>query len=296
MTAMRAMAAVLLLTAGGTVRADDPDTLEVLQKLGAVIGFDKERPGQPAVSLRIRDVTLTPAGVKDIAGLAELREVTFEKAALWDGALKELAALPRLRKLSLRESTFDAADLRGLAGARALEELDLSRTRNVTSALVELPKLDWLRSLILEGTSVGEPELKLIAQNKKLERLSLHRCTIRNQGLKELSALKGLRALDLSRCELATPSLASLADCKELRELNLSGLDKYYFKADSLEVLADLPQLEKVDLAGTRITEKGLNHFAGLSALKDLDLSGCGLSTECVATLRDVLPKCRVHY
>jgi hypothetical protein len=48
-----------------------------------------------------------------------------------------------------------------------------------------------------------------------------------------------------------------------------------------------------LNLYGTRVSDAGLKHLAGLSSLKELDLTGTQVTADGVAALHKALPNCK---
>ncbi len=93
--------------------------------------------------------------------------------------------------------------------------------------------------------------------------LTLMGSSITARGLTALESLPSLTALDLARCE-------RLSD-------------------RSLERLKVLPRLERLNLAGTVISDAGVKALVRLGNLSNLNLSGCGITDLGVTYLRKVV-------
>ncbi|MGH7138792.1 MAG: DUF4240 domain-containing protein [Pirellulales bacterium] len=65
---------------------------------------------------------------------------------------------------------------------------------------------------------------------------------------------------------------------------------------DGLELLRHLPALEKVFLAKSQVTDRGLRHIRGLKKLKYLDLRDTKISGEALAKLLQALPNCEIRH
>src|SRR5438045_4074984 len=101
---------VVWLAAPAVARADDFDDLEDkavarVEKLGGRVTRDEKRPGRPVVAVNLDELNGT------------------------DAALKELAAFPHLRKLSLRETDVTDTGLKELSPLKNLTTLDLFGSR-----------------------------------------------------------------------------------------------------------------------------------------------------------------------
>jgi serine/threonine protein kinase len=62
-----------------------------------------------------------------------------------------------------------------------------------------------------------------------------------------------------------------------------------------LALFHNLTQLERLDLAGTSVTDDGLKHIGNLQTLKVLDLARTRVTPEAAVKLRATLPKCRIQ-
>jgi hypothetical protein len=63
-----------------------------------------------------------------------------------------------------------------------------------------------------------------------------------------------------------------------------------------LSELGELKRLERLSLAGSKVSDEGLKHLSGLTNLKDLDLTGTKVTEEGVARLQKALPKCKITW
>ena len=136
------------------------------------------------------DVNLEPADTGFLRNLVNLEELKLGRIKLQD--LSFLAALPKLRRLSLQGSTVVNWEV--LARARNLQYLNLSKT-NFSDAN-PLSNMASLRKLDLSGSPV--------------------------KNLTGLGLLQNLLVIDIS--STGVKSLVSLAHAKNLREIHADGL------------------------------------------------------------------------
>jgi hypothetical protein len=61
-----------------------------------------------------------------------------------------------------------------------------------------------------------------------------------------------------------------------------------------LAQIGRLGHLLRLDLAGTQVTDAGLDHLASLPQLRQLNVSGTAVTPDAVARLRESLPNLRV--
>src|SRR5262249_17468401 len=131
----RALWAVLLTSSGvwpGVLRADEAENkaAEAIKSLGGALTRDEKLPGKPVVSA---ELTVIP------------------RTAL-ESVLKQLPALPHLRRLDCGSSKIKDSDLKHLAPLKALRQLVLSDTKVTDTGLKEVGRLKQLQTLDLSST------------------------------------------------------------------------------------------------------------------------------------------------
>jgi hypothetical protein len=121
-------AVVLLLIAGSITpaRADDAEdkAVTLVMKLGGKYTRNEKLPGRPVIKVDLEGIRVTEAGVKELAKLSSLTELTLGRGVTDEG-LKEIAKLPNLIKLNLSGAWITDAGLKELAPLTKLTELDL---------------------------------------------------------------------------------------------------------------------------------------------------------------------------
>jgi len=185
---------------------------------------------------------------------------------------------------------------------------------NIASHLARFPRL---RTLWLSGEFIGDAELAIVGRLGRLEILACTSAAISDDGVAHLGNLPCLRHVELYYPQPGDRSLATLARLpnlevirlpsgrltsaglqvlvghRRLRKLNLGGRDKTSaLDDDALAHLAQVPQLEELELAHTRISPAGLERLQTLASLRYLDLRGS--SADDYATVAPLFPNCRV--
>jgi internalin A len=263
---------------------------------------------------------LDDASFASISKLSQLEELNLQLAKGTE--IKQLTALPKLADLSLGlngDSQFDLI-IGEVAKCRRLRRLRLFELRKVSAvALQQLAQLPELAELDLEGGGIdlGERPLDDFADFKSLTRLRLGNYSLgpedvdeirkfrhlkvlshtetRNQasGWRNLHWLQGLEELDEYRPVSREPGLTDedmpiLAKLPSLRALQLAG---NAITDNGLGPIAKLPLLSRLKLAHTYITDRGLATFKPLSRLAELDLFDTEISDDGLkelATLRSL--------
>jgi hypothetical protein len=159
------------------------------------------------------DLSLTlvrDAGLKELAGLKQLRILDLWGTRVTDAGLKELAGLKQLQVLNLHDTPVTDAGLKELAGLNQLRGLDLALTEVTDAGLKELAGLKQLQVLNLWGTRVTNAGLKELAGLKQLQVLNLSDTRVTDAGLKELAGLKQLRYLNLGGTRVTEAGVAEL--------------------------------------------------------------------------------------
>src|SRR5207249_6879954 len=110
---------------------------------------------------------------------------------------------------------------------------------------------------------------------------------ITDEGFRHLARLTKLEHLVLVGHAFSDRGLAVVKGMKHLTWLCVGGTKRIesFITDDGLAVVADLKDLENVNLAYSKVTDQGLKHLAGLKKLKILDLEGCNVTDEGLAQL-----------
>lgn len=177
---------------------------------------------------------LTGGDLSVIAELPLLEELYVTDTPVTDDDLAAIAALPKLRVLTL--SGCSLSGIRPLSGATGLTQLDLGK--NAVSDLTALSQMTNLAIVNLSHNSIVDPA--------------------------PLSSLNKLEYLDISFNSISDAS--SLGNCSSLGALNLSGNS-----LTNIEGLATLSKLQILCVSFNKLTE--VDASALPEGLLDLDVS-----------------------
>lgn len=170
--------------------------------------------------------------------------------------LRELAArLPNLSYLNLSQTSVKDHDLAGVDKFSKLKELDIGFSQIVDCSSLQSSRFPSLKSLVLSGCPIQDASIRNLASLKDhLERLDLSWTKISDIGITTINLnLRNIKDLDLNRTNLSDSCLKDLAD---------------------------LPFLEKLSLADTRIIGKGFARSRKFECLSNLNLNGSGISDD----------------
>ena len=169
-----------------------------------------------------------------------------------DKDLVLLTELPKLKDISLDGHDITDKGLEYVAQVPKLRGLSLTNTNVTADGLARLHSADGLVSLTLHGSTVNDDTIRQLNKLPNLQYLQLVRTTVTSAGVKHLGDLSQLRGLDL---------------------LVAASVDN-----DGLRHLANLTNLETLQLLDTSVSDDGLVHLRGLTHLRALVLSGTNVS------------------
>jgi hypothetical protein len=278
----------------------------LLHALAQAKGPDGSRPGSAAGvrSFDLHGTRVTGKGLKELAGLEQLRSLSLPDSAVQDGGLKELVALmQRLKNLrtldlpgpavtdvslaSLREAGLlhALARAKGPGGSRpdsaaGVRSFDLGGTRVTGKGLKELAGLEQLRSLSLPDSALRSRGLKELAGLKHLQHLALPGSAVTDE------ALVGLRQADLLHLleQANGPGGGRPSSAADVRSLDLS---KTNVTGPGLKELAAFTQLESLSLGHTQVGEIDAKELAPFKHLRAIQLTNQAVTNHMLATLRE---------
>jgi internalin A len=162
--------------------------------------------------LFLNGTKVSPAGLKELAGLKNVVRVCVDRAKATDEALRGMREAGLLHALyadhpepphpkvkaprsaeevesfSLYRTAITDAGLKELAVFKNLRILDLSDTRITDAGLKELQCFEHLKELHLPGTQVTDDAVKIVAGLKNLRTVTFFRTKLTKEGLGQLRA------------------------------------------------------------------------------------------------------------
>jgi Leucine-rich repeat (LRR) protein len=237
------------------------------------------------------NTNMTGAALKTIAGLVKLERLSLLQNRFNDLNTRRLSKMPQLRSLDLR-GNMEAGDMT-LAVVGKLPQLTALKHRSTAvtdSGLADLAASQSLESLLMQDfaiTSAAGPEL---AKLSKLSSLEIFRC--QGFGSDGVLALAGMPLARLTLRDLpdvGDPALAVLSKLPQLKRLYLHELAS--LGDEGLRHLAAARELEVLDIWSLpRMTDATVQVIAGLPNLKELSIRETG-ATEASAAAIAAMPK-----
>lgn len=243
---------------------------------------------------------ITDATTVHLKAIRSLEQLSVRADGLTDTGLANLAELYNLRQLELPIahaldpknylSPYTEKGIEALTRIRSLESLTLGGPGVTDTALSHVGRMTNLRSLMLFGCPIGNAGLARLSALQSLETLTLmipSEVTISGlQCLNGLGRLSNLRADSLKQDGVAL----NISQLTQLEYLLLSTGKGAAFQDQDLACLANLKRLKCLQLGGTGqgITDAGMAHLAGLTALDRLVLGGSAVTDRSLAALANM--------
>lgn len=245
-------------------------------------------------SLAVTNSALGDDGVAAIVaafpGLVELD--LSSNTNLTPAAMRSIASLGALERLSLVQTRFNDLQFRRFAKMHALRALDLRGNMEAGDlTLSVLGRLPELRSLKHRSSVVTDAGIEALARSATLDTLLLQDFAITDASGAHLAALGKLASLEIFRCQgFGDEGLLALGPLDGLSRLMLRDLPEV--SDAGLAVLGDLPALERLVLHElASVGDAGLARLAAAPRLQGLDLWSMPKVTDASAAAIAALPR-----
>jgi internalin A len=240
--------------------------------------------------LWLNGTDVTDVTVKQLDRLRELRVVNLRGTKVTDEGLAVFANHSQLQILNLRETKLTGSGLTHLKDLSHLQILNLRDTDVDDDATRSLASLEELQSLFLDGTRVTD-------QRKTELRAALPKCDITPENLASVAeqrqASRQLAAESvITRLggriihDRAVPTGAitmPLLDGAKLPQVVFVDFSKTTSDLHpelGLRMLREFPQLDRLNLSGTKVRNAQLRELAGCARLSQLNLANTAISDE----------------
>jgi internalin A len=262
----------------------------------------RDRTGQ-IVAVDLRASWITDSDMPGLARLPDLAQIDLSLTRISDHGLQQLKNAPAITDLNLYyDELITDAGLSTLKGWKHLKRLIVRGTKITDTTLQHLSSVTSLESLDAGYAQITDVGLELLTPLTNLRELAIGGNKLTDAGLQSLRQLPGLIYLDLSGAQrtdsglwsvsLTEPGLDAIATLKNLRHLRLNGT---LVSARGIERLAGLSKIEWLDLADCkRIGDEVVPLLASFRTLQRVDLAGTQVTDKGIAALHRANPNCKI--
>ncbi|XP_061613582.1 uncharacterized protein si:ch73-173p19.1 isoform X1 [Phyllopteryx taeniolatus] len=243
----------------------------------------------PGCAPQLRILSIKQTEVSDVSALSELtglQTLNLDGTGVTEASLAQLGAHPALSSLSLAGvRVSDGNRTLQIISGLPLTHLTLPGRHSVTDGgLAFLSRLQLLAELDLtDYTQVTDQGVQHLCTMIRLKKLSLSNTQVTDAGLPALRPLLELQELCLDRTAVSSRGVATLITC--LPHLQVLGLASTQVGDNvARRGLIHCPQLLKLNLSRTRITDNGVK-FLACMRLTQVNLDGTGVSLSGIAGL-----------
>jgi hypothetical protein len=249
-------------------------------------------PARGLRGLALTNSAVTDAGVAALAAaFPDLVELDLSSNTnLTGAAMRSIASLDQLERLSLVQNRFNDLHTRRLKTLEHLAVLDLRGNMEAGDMTMGtaggLPKL---RALKHRSTIVTDDGIERLAASGSLAALLMQDFAISDAAGRHLAGCRSLASLEVFRCQgFGTPGVLALAGLP-LERLTLRDLPQV--GDDALAVVAQLPKLRRLALHElASVGDEGLARLAAAGGLQVLDLWAMPLVSDASARVIAGLP------
>ena len=213
----------------------------------------------------------------------------------------------RMRRAAAQVSRYHARVWYGPSGSPSLDEFTAARQWDRAGSVVAvyrdmaiplarpeteefvrlLPYFPRLQSLDLSHTELVDADFEVIGRMRELSLLILYGSPVEGRNLDHLSGCRSLTALQLLQVHCDQNLLDAVGRLPQLERLNLTGTRLTDL---DLSPLARMPNLKVLILDSTELSDTQMLELSGLKQLEELSLSGNNVSEEAVSRLRARVP------
>lgn len=223
----------------------------------------------------------------------QLIEVRVEKTCVSCKWISVLAALPRLRAISLSGSNLSWNGFEWIAQVRGLRWLDLSFLQVPAWCLEVISRIQSLESLVIAGTTMPGEGAAFLRRCESLKSLHMPYCRIDRPLAEYIPQSKRLARLDLAGMRCDKKTAFRLQELSSLRDLNILGAN---ISEGFVENVSKVCKLERLWLPVMCLNERIIRALADVPSLRWISI---GPSSSAVAShvheLKARLPKCHIR-
>lgn len=251
---------------------------------------------------------------KQVETNPNVESIELQYMDITDDAMAYIGKLKRLKSLNIMYTRVADDGLKYLIDL-PIEYLNLLETSVTDKGMKYIGQMKHLNQLFLHSTHVTDAGLADL-KNLPLGDLNLASTSITDKGIPALLPFReSLWKVDLSSTHVTNACLPSLSQLEVVDTLLLAGTDitmtgisKYYHRSPTKLSLANtqfrdsdiklltkqFPQLVRLDLASTQISDEGFLQLVKLKSLKQLNVFHCNISKAAIAKFSEKLPDCEI--
>ncbi|MEW4486838.1 hypothetical protein AB1L42_02085 [Thalassoglobus sp. JC818] len=222
--------------------------------------------------------------------LSGLQSVLLNETEITDAGLETLGKIETLRNLDLRDCAISNDGLAHLVGLKELRALRLSGKSGATTVddegMESVGQLTNLKALLLDFLWVSGDGLAKLNGLENLEELYLAGTLVGDEDLKQVQQFPKLKKLRISKLSQVTGAGLTHVQDLPLTDLDLSENSSMF--DNDLSALANMGDLERLNLWRVAMSDAGAAHLAGLNKMKWLNLDNTQLTDAGIPSLKDM--------
>ena len=226
------------------------------------------------IAIDLRGLFVSAETLRALEKYPKLSRVVFADTGVTDAELTALGRLSSLENIDLRGCGISDNGIRQLEQLPALKVLRLSgkngKTRISDRAMDSIAEHQSLKACLLDFTAVGDEGVARLKGHPEIREIGLAGTRISDEAVVMLATLPRLSALRVAGSEVEGKGLTAVSHHPRLKSLDISGCKN--LREDAIGALVAIPQLVKLNLYDTPISDTAAVHLAGMKKLKWLNL------------------------
>jgi hypothetical protein len=232
-------------------------------------------------------------GRVEINGSGEVTAVELSRTWVNDADLRKLAEFPQLEQIDLSYTKVTDLGLEHLAPLQNVRVLNLRYAENVTDlGVAHLKQWRSLASLDVRGTKVTSSLFEHVASMSRLRFLDVGFSRVNDDLFEKLSSLEQLEHFGIGGNKMSGVAFPLLKLLPGIRVLDVAGQQRTDSGLWSVSItdfnigeIAEMDQLEQLDVSDSGLTDRGVSQLAALKKMRVLNLSGTRVSARGLESL-----------
>jgi Leucine-rich repeat (LRR) protein len=213
-----------------------------------------------------------------LAGLLGVLLIGCEKIPTFQELTGQEAAKDSTAVVNPKSSSV--APITPPVAAKSLETQQPSVPEDPTTVMAVLTRKSTGQQLTNQDLARATKLPSILAELKSLD---ASRSMVNDEGLLLLSQFTALTQIDLASIQINGSGLEGLVPLAELRDLSLSSIKMD--SSDGWEHLGKLPQVEKLNLSFSNITDASIPTLISMAGLKELNISNTAMTDDALVQL-----------